>query len=749
MDGSFDSTKTPLIVSSAATRRLQLIMGDRGQELSNRIQSLSFAGSALYKASDADAGDISYTSIEYSAAILDGPVDPCKTSAVLGVEVGSTTAACRNILHDCIAYQDLLDRLGIQSGDLVEVSNPEIPSISPRFARVWAAGDDVLVQGDVDISPFLAYNLGIPYHLAPFFKLKDSLNNNKFKVSITKVVKRTTALQDGVDMRHVVNPSCGSLELPMATHLGLSVIREPDANGDFLPEMEGEEGGEHGQMNGGFQDPEEEVAAMCLKNHFGSDVQIVSLGDTIAIPIPRSGTKKPGLVVSSINMPIDGLQDGDHQSAPPSVLYFKVTSMKPELPLIQAVDSRHTAVDLQGVTNSGYPVGSRAYLGGDPGKDAAMLGVSSRASWLQMDQVCMEHVGKILPVWKKVAHVVACTFHPSSTSIRMKPSILLSGPHGAGKRVAARAAAAALGCHYISISCEDIRPEGMPDEKVVEALDAVLSIAGNYKPVILLLRDVHLLAQPGAPNSESQGARVGAALSQCIVKGLNDSNNKVQISNQEVFPGRVFIVGTVPDVDDLDSGLRRCFTHEISVDAPEVGERRLLLESFFSTIDQEIQKEAMDNMVQHTAGFLPLELKNVAAEACASAVLDLHSDLSQLTAEKNQEIQVQENIQPPVFKTSHIDQSIVAVRQKTATDIGAPKIPDVQWDDVGGLEDVKLGILDTGMCDQMMVMMMTCFLYCTQINTPYIQHYSTTTHFPFICSRTSIKTPRTICWRNP
>jgi SpoVK/Ycf46/Vps4 family AAA+-type ATPase len=734
MDGSFDSTKTPLIISSVATKRLQLIMGDRGQELSDRIQSLSFAGSALYKASDGDKGDVSYTSIECSAALLDGPVDPCKTSAVLGVEVSSTAAACRNILHDCIAYQDLLDRLGVQSGDLVEVSNPENPSISPRIARVWAAGDDVLVQGDVDISPFLAYNLGVPYHLAPFFKLKDSLNNNKFKVSITRVVTRPSALQDGVDMRHVVNPSCGSLELPMATHLGLSVIREPDANGDFLPEMEGEEGGEHGQMNGGFQDPEEEVSAMCIKNYFGRDVQIVSLGDVIAIPIPRSDTKKPGLVVSSINMPIDDLENGDF-SAPPGVLYFKVTSMKPELPLIQAVDSNHTAINLEGVTSSGYPVGSRAYLSRDPAKNAAILGVSSSASWLRMDQVCMEHVGKILPVWKKVAHVIACTFHPSSTNIRMKPSILLSGPHGAGKRVAARAAAAALGCHYISISCEDIRPEGMPDEKVVEALDAVLSIAGNYKPVILLLRDVQLLAQPGAPNSESQGARVGAALSQCIVKGLNDPNNKDQSSNQDVFPGRVFIVGTVPDVDDLDSGLRRCFTHEISVDAPEVAERRLLLESFFSTIDQEIQKEAMDNMVQHTAGFLPLELKNVAAEACASAVLDLHSELSKITAEKNQETQVEESVKPPIFKSSHIDQSIVAVRQKTATDIGAPKIPDVQWDDVGGLEDVKLGILDTGMSGEMIPL--------------YIKRCSNDILFPFICSRTSIETPRAICWRNP
>ena len=31
-----------------------------------------------------------------------------------------------------------------------------------------------------------------------------------------------------------------------------------------------------------------------------------------------------------------------------------------------------------------------------------------------------------------------------------------------------------------------------------------------------------------------------------------------------------------------------------------------------------------------------------------------------------------------------------------ATDIGAPAIPNVTWQDVGGLEDVKRAILDTG-----------------------------------------------------
>lgn len=35
------------------------------------------------------------------------------------------------------------------------------------------------------------------------------------------------------------------------------------------------------------------------------------------------------------------------------------------------------------------------------------------------------------------------------------------------------------------------------------------------------------------------------------------------------------------------------------------------------------------------------------------------------------------------------------VQKRTARDVGAPQIPNVQWEDVGGLENVKKVILET------------------------------------------------------
>lgn len=44
---------------------------------------------------------------------------------------------------------------------------------------------------------------------------------------------------------------------------------------------------------------------------------------------------------------------------------------------------------------------------------------------------------------------------------------------------------------------------------------------------------------------------------------------------------------------------------------------------------------------------------------------------------------------------NHIEGTLESVRQRTALDLGAPKIPAVAWKDVGGLEHVKKAILET------------------------------------------------------
>ena len=78
------------------------------------------------------------------------------------------------------------------------------------------------------------------------------------------------------------------------------------------------------------------------------------------------------------------------------------------------------------------------------------------------------------------------------------------------------------------------------------------------------------------------------------------------------------------------------------------------------------------------AGMLPADLVAVAADAVATAAARA----------------VAENISVSVARTD-LDAAAAAARARTAATSGAPSIPSVKWEDVGGLAGARAAILDT------------------------------------------------------
>jgi peroxin-6 len=79
-----------------------------------------------------------------------------------------------------------------------------------------------------------------------------------------------------------------------------------------------------------------------------------------------------------------------------------------------------------------------------------------------------------------------------------------------------------------------------------------------------------------------------------------------------------------------------------------------------------------------TAGLVPRDLRAIAADAAVSAAA--RSSDASLT---------------PVVTQRDLDDALRRAGSRTAAAIGAPKVPEVTWDDVGGLEEAKRAILDT------------------------------------------------------
>jgi len=91
-----------------------------------------------------------------------------------------------------------------------------------------------------------------------------------------------------------------------------------------------------------------------------------------------------------------------------------------------------------------------------------------------------------------------------------------------------------------------------------------------------------------------------------------------------------------------------------------------------------------------TAALVPVHLIDLCIRA-ESAAQDRYETFSSTTNVSMQDL----DLAGVGINLADFDQALSEVRGNFSDSIGAPKIPNVGWDDVGGLVDVKNDILDT------------------------------------------------------
>lgn len=96
-----------------------------------------------------------------------------------------------------------------------------------------------------------------------------------------------------------------------------------------------------------------------------------------------------------------------------------------------------------------------------------------------------------------------CCWLQDSAALALQVAVLLLGPRGSGRSTAVRAAAAALGIHFVPFSCHDLK--GQTDAETATALKASLEAAQGYAPVLLMLRHFEVLAE--SPNGATPGQK--------------------------------------------------------------------------------------------------------------------------------------------------------------------------------------------------------------------------------------------------
>uniref|UniRef100_A0A3B4CXG0 Peroxisomal ATPase PEX6 n=1 Tax=Pygocentrus nattereri TaxID=42514 RepID=A0A3B4CXG0_PYGNA len=205
-------------------------------------------------------------------------------------------------------------------------------------------------------------------------------------------------------------------------------------------------------------------------------------------------------------------------------------------------------------------------------------------------------------------------------------------------------------------------------------MKAVFHKAELHHPCVLLLRNLQLLSQ--RRDGTEMDSRVVSALCQLIA----DSHS------------RVIVVGTVSDQRDVFADVMAAFVHQVAMESHSEEQRKAILTSL--TEDITLAKDAsLAKIAKQTAGF-------VLGDFCAlltSAGKAAHQRLMTTYYPHGASAQEEEDlcVCGVTIMAADFTKALESLQEAHSQAIGAPKIPSVRWQDVGGLQHVKKEILDT------------------------------------------------------
>lgn len=172
---------------------------------------------------------------------------------------------------------------------------------------------------------------------------------------------------------------------------------------------------------------------------------------------------------------------------------------------------------------------------------------------------------------------------------------------------------------------------------------------------------------------------------------------------KEVVTNFKVLVVTTTQVETVPEDLRSLFTHELEFSAPDETERENLLRTVIDERSIRLSHDVdLGAVAIKTAALVAGDLVDVVERAMGAREHRLES-LSK------QDFGLKQSSVPVLFRDilisggenarcvtkADFDLAVDAARKNFADSIGAPKIPNVSWDDVGGLENVKSAVMET------------------------------------------------------
>eukprot|EP00877_Chromochloris_zofingiensis_P005423 jgi/Chrzof1/14882/Cz09g19130.t1 len=290
----------------------------------------------------------------------------------------------------------------------------------------------------------------------------------------------------------------------------------------------------------------------------------------------------------------------------------------------------------------------------------------------KLDEVGYDDVGGVRKQMAQIRELVELPLrHPQLfKTIGVKPpkGILLYGPPGSGKTLIARAVANETGAFFVIVNGPEIMSKLAGESE--SNLRKVFQEAEKNAPSIIFIDEIDSIA-PKRDKTQGEVERRIVSQLLTLMDGLKSRSH-------------VIVIAATNRPNTIDAALRRFgrFDREIDIGVPdETGRLEVLrIHTKNMKLDEEVD---LESIARDTHGYVGADLAALCTEAALQCirekmdVIDLEDD--QIDAEVLASMAVTQDH----FKTALGMSNPSALRETVV------EVPNVTWDDIGGLEGVK------------------------------------------------------------
>ncbi len=301
-----------------------------------------------------------------------------------------------------------------------------------------------------------------------------------------------------------------------------------------------------------------------------------------------------------------------------------------------------------------------------------VIGAVPKSSTKAVPRVNYEDIGGLRNEIQKVREMIELPMrHPEifdRIGIEAPRGVLLYGPPGTGKTLLAKAVANETNANFFSIGGPEIMSKFYGESE--ERLRETFKQAQESAPSIIFIDEIDSIAPKREEVSGDVEKRVVSQLL-TLMDGLESR-------------GKVVIIGATNRPDALDPALRRPgrFDREIEIGIPDQVGRLEILE--IHTRGMPLTEEVnLESAAKITHGFVGADLEAVCREA---AMRSLRRVLPEINLEQSK-IPI-ETLNKIKITWSDFENALKDVQPSALREVHIQR-PNVQWNDVGGLEEVK------------------------------------------------------------